>query len=362
MRGIHQFSAGFARGDAISNEALTLRGVFREWGYASEIFSEARRILPELRQECRDAAQAAAVVKPDDMALLHLSIGSPVNLVFRDLPCRKAILYHNVTPPGFLARWQPSTAWALQRGLEEVRALAGVAEVNLADSRFNAAELESFGYRDVRVFPLVFDPARLAEPPDRRELKAWRDGRVNILFVGRCAPNKKFEDLLTAFAFFQRTVEPESRLILAGSWAGNERYKQALAAQIRRLGLRRVECPGAVPQAALHAAYAAADLFLCLSEHEGFCIPLLEAMAHDVPVLAYAAAAVPETLDGAGVLLGEKNYPVIAEWMGRLTRDHALRRAVLAGQRARVNRYFSRDLRGELRGLLAPVLAERGGA
>ncbi len=357
MKALHQFTAGFAKGDAISNEALALRDVFRSWGCASDIFSETRRILPELRREILDVATCA--VQPGDAVLLHLSIGSPVNSFFRALPCRKAILYHNVTPPRYFERLQPATTWALEQGLEQVRALAGAAEVNLAVSRFNAEELAGYGYEDVRVLPLVFDPARLKAKPDRRVLRELRDGRTNVLFVGRCVPNKKFEDLLLAFAHFQKAVDPESRLILAGSWAGCERYHQLLVSQVRQLALRRVEFLGSVPQGTLQAAYGAADLFLCLSEHEGFCVPLMEAMAHDVPVLAYAAGAVPETLDGAGVLVARKDYPELAELMGRLCRDRPLREAVVTGQRERVARYFARDLAGELRGLLAPLLAER---
>jgi glycosyltransferase involved in cell wall biosynthesis len=359
VKALHQFTAGFAKGDAISNEALALRGVFRSWGLASDIYSETKRILPELRRDVRDVSVCAAAIRPDDLVLLHLSIGSPVNLAFRDLPCRKAILYHNVTPPAFYERLNPATAWSLEQGLAQVRALAGVAGLNLAVSRFNAGELEAMGYRDVRVFPLVFDPARLRESPDRRVLRELKDGRTTILFVGRVVPNKRIEDVLLAYAHFLKAVDPEARLVLVGSWSGCERYRQVLASQVRRLGLKRVLFMGSVPQAALHAAYAAADLFLCLSEHEGFCIPLLEAMAHGVPVLAYAAAAVPETMDGAGVLVARKDYPELAELMGRLCRDKALREAVKAGQEARVGRYFGRDLAGELAGLLAPWLGER---
>jgi L-malate glycosyltransferase len=358
---VHQVCAGFSRGDAISHEALALREVFRSWGCGSEIFSEPRWILPALRHEARDAALLPAACRPDDVALLHLSIGSPVNAVFRELSCRKAILYHNVTPPGYFSWVNPGTARQLGLGREQMCALAGAAEVNLADSRFNAREMEAAGYRDVRVFPLLLDAARLTEPADPDMVRTFRDGKTNVLFVGRCAPNKKYEDVLAAFAHFQRVEEPESRLILVGSWAGTERYYRLLQPMVRNWGLHDVVFLGTVPQGTLHAAYAVADLFLCLSDHEGFCIPLLEAMAHDVPVLAYAAAAVPETMDGAGVLVARKAYPEIAAWMGRLCRDRALRGAVLAGQRARVSRYFARDLAGDLRREMAPLLAGGGG-
>ncbi len=362
MSAIHQLCAGFSKGDAISHEALTLRGVFRSWGFGADIFSEPRWIFPALRHEARDVALLNEACRPDDVALLHLSIGSPVNLVFRDLACRKVILYHNVTPPESFAWVQPGTARQLSLGREQMRALAGSAELNLADSRFNAVELEAAGYRDVRVFPLLLDAARLAEPADPEVVRQFRDGKTNVLFVGRCAPNKKYEDLLAAFAHFQKFEVPDSRLILVGSWAGTERYYRLLQPVVRNLGLRDVVFLGTVPQGTLQASYAAADLFLCLSEHEGFCIPLLEAMAHDVPVLAYAAAAVPETMEDAGVLVTRKDYPELAGLMKRLCQDRALRGAVRAGQRERVRRYLARDLAGDLRRAMAPLLAGKGSA
>ena len=361
MTAVHQLCAGYSKGDAISHEALALRELFRSWGCESEIYSEPRWILPALKHEARDAARLSASCQPGDAVLLHLSIGSPVNRIFRDLSCRKAVLYHNVTPPGYFSWVRPETAAQLREGREQMRELAGAAEVNLADSRFNAAELEEAGYRDVKVFPLLLDPARLAEPADPETVRALRDGKTNVLFVGRCAPNKRLEDVMAAFAHFQQFEEPDSRLVFVGSWAGTEKYYRLLQPWIRNLGLRDVVFRGTVPQAVLHGAYEAADLFVCMSEHEGFCIPLLEAMAHGIPVLARAAGAVPETMDGAGVLVAGRNYPEIARLMGRLCRDRGLREAVVAGQRERVSRYFARDLAGELRGHLAPLL-ENGGA
>lgn len=355
-RAIHQFVAGFHRGDAISNEAVVLRRLFRAWGCASEIYCETRRVMAELRGEVRDVLTAPGACRPEDVVLLHLSTGSAVNDVFRSLACRRVLLYHNISPPGFFRFFQPATALLLTRGLEQVGALAGAAQVNLADSRFNAAELEAQDYPAVKVLPLLLDFEALGAPPDGAMLRRFRDGLKNVLFVGRCAPNKKIEDILTAFAFFQRTVEPASRLILAGSHGGMERYHAYLKTRVGKLELRNVVFTGSVPQAQINACYRAADLFLCLSEHEGFGIPLMESMFFDVPVLAYAAAAVPETLGGAGVLAGAKEYPVIAETMGELIRNTSLRAAVLARQRRRLAEFRARDLDAELRGHLAPLL------
>ncbi|MBU1693713.1 MAG: glycosyltransferase family 4 protein [Verrucomicrobia bacterium] len=356
-RAIHQLVAGFSHGDAISNEALVLRGLFRSWGCESDIFCEARRILPELRSEARDLAQSRGAFKPDDIVLLHLSIGSQVNDIFAELPCRKAVLYHNIPPPEYFRGIQEQIGHNLAKGREQAKRLAGKAQVVLADSRFNADELESWGYREAHVLPLVLDLARLRGAADRAVLKKYDDGLINILFVGRCVPNKRLEDALSAFHYFQRYVEPASRFIHAGSFSGVEHYHALLLTMMRDLQLQNVELIGSVRQDELNACYKSADLFLCMSEHEGFCIPLIESLVHDVPVLAYAAAAVPDTLDGAGVLFREKRHDLVAEMMGRLVRDAALRDAVLRGQRERLARYEHRDLSAELRTHLAPLLA-----
>lgn len=356
MSAIHQFVAGFAKGDAISNEALALRDILRSWGMESEIFCEARRILPELRKTARDVSEYPATANNRDVALLHLSIGSPVNDLFRSLPCRKAILYHNVTPPHYFDLINPTTAQHLRQGLEQVRQLAGVAQVNMAVSRFNATELEHVGYRDVQVLPLILDFDQIKCSPDKGLLRRFGDGKVNILFVGRCAPNKKLEDALKTFFYFQKYVEPNSRFIHVGSFAGAERYYYLLLSQMREMGMSNVVFCGSIPQPQLSACYQSAQVFLCMSEHEGFCIPLIESMEYGVPVLAYAAAAVPETLDGSGVLFHEKDPALLAEMMGEIVRNSPLHDAIVKGQTARVARYRARNLSEELRRHLEPLL------
>jgi len=355
MPALHQFLAGYSKGDAISNESVVLRHIFRSWGYESEIFCEQKRILPEFRRDAHDISRYAAAARPDDVALLHLSIGSPSNDVFASLKCGKVILYHNVTPARYFRLANTRTAQLLELGRRQMKRLAGTAQVNLADSQFNADELREAGYADVNVFPLALDPDLLHGPPDRHLVRRLNDGRVNILFVGRCAPNKAIESLLVLFHHFQTSVEKASRLIHVGSFAGTERYYYLIRSLARDLGVN-VSFPGSVPQRELAAYYQTASLFVCMSEHEGFCIPLLEAMAHDVPVIAYAAGAVPETLDGAGVLVHRKDPAMVAELMGMMLRDQPLRQAVIARQRERLARFSTRDVAGELRGLLAPLL------
>ena len=356
MAAIHQLVAGFSRGDAISNEARVMRRLFQTWGFDSRIFCERRRILPELRGEAQDLADLKGQCHTEDTVLLHLSIGSAANELFPVLPGHKALLYHNITPPEYFRLVQPATAQALARGREQAASLATVASVNLADSAYNAEELARWGYANPKVLPLMLDFASLGGTPDRAVTRRFSDGKTNVLFVGRCAPNKRLDDVILAFAHFQKAVEPDSRLILAGSFAGTERYHRLLVSMARDLKLDEVVFTGAIPQAELNACYRCAQVFLCMSEHEGFCIPLMEALVYRVPVLAYAQAAVPETLGGAGVLFHEKRFADVAEMMAHLVRGGSLRRGVLARQDERLRSFKARRLDEELRALLLPVV------
>ncbi len=354
MPTVHQLLAGFRRGDAISDEAQRIAALCAAHGVESRLWCPLPAVDPSDRRRVRDLEALPAAVGPDDVALLHLSIGSRANEIFPALPCRRVVLYHNVTPPRFYERLDPATALVLQRGLESVRALAGCGADAWADSAFNAAELRAMGWRDPKVFPLLVDDRFGEGTPDPAMLaRLSSPRRTNLLFVGRLAPNKRHDRLLKVFRAFQRTVEPESRLVVAGGEDGRALYRTLLLGTANTLMLRDAFFTGFVAPAELAACYASASAFVCMSDHEGFCAPLLEAMAWRVPVFAVAAGAVPETLDGAGVLFDPAaDEPTVAEAIGRVLRDPALREAVLAGQDARLARFRARDAWAELRTML----------
>ncbi len=354
---IHQIVAGYQRGDAISNNATLLRSILRGWGHASEIFCERSRTSPEQRHHARDLDMLVSSCRPEDVAILHLSIGCRANRLFPSLPCRKVILYHNITPSEYFTKLNPGIAAALAEGRCQSAELAGAAELNLADSAFNAGELETMGYRSIRVLPLMVDLRTAHQQVSETCLERFADDVVNVLFVGRVVPNKRHDELLRVFHAFQHTVEPRSRLLIVGSYHGTEVYHTLLLGAANTLELQRVVFTGTVSQAELNACYRAASVFLCMSEHEGFCAPLLEAMHHEIPVLAMAAAAVPETMGGAGILFRQRDPALIAETLGRVVRDATFREAVLKRQRQRLQAYISRDLEAELKAALAPVLS-----
>ena len=357
-RAIHQIVAGFVEGDAISNHALALQKIFRAWGHGSEIFCPLRHISPRMRGRARDLAAHRAEARPGDLTLFHFSIGSETVDYFRALPAPRVLVYHNITPGRWFHALYDERERILDRGRGELAGLAALPDLCLADSAFNAEELVAAGFRHVEVMPIIVGDPLARERPDEKFLRRWRDGLKNILFVGRVVPNKRFEDLLKAFAAYRRFVGRDARLLLVGSYMGLERYLALLKNLARELGLDNVLFTNHVRADQLAGFYRVADLFLCASEHEGFCIPLLEAMAADVPVLAYAAGAVPETLGGSGVLYREKDYPRIAEMMALLLADGPLRRGVVARQRARLAAFdpglLERRLKGHLARWLAP--------
>ena len=352
---VHQLVAGFRRGDAISDEAERIAALCAGHGVESRIWCPRHAVARSDRGRTRDVEDLPAAARPGDVALLHLSIGSRSNEIFAALPCRRAVLYHNVTPPRFYERLDPATAGVLQRGLDAVRRLAGCGADAWADSAFNASELRAMGWRDPKVFPLLVDDrfgegavdpamrAKLSDPP-----------RTNLLFVGRLAPNKRHDRLLKVVRAYRRSVDPGARLVVAGGDDGRAVYRTLLRGTASTLMLGDgVLFAGFLEPAELAACYATASAFVCLSDHEGFCAPLLEAMAWRVPVFAAAAGAVPETLDGAGVLFDPgADEATIAETIGRVLRDPALLGAVLKKQDARLARFRARDPWAELRTML----------
>lgn len=356
MKTIHQLLAGFSRRDAISNEARLLRELFQRWGYDSDIYCESACTAPELQPETRNPAELLSRCRPDDVALLHLSIGSDINDLFPRLRCRKVILYHNITPAEFMQAINPRIAERLRRGREQLKSLAGTADLILADSRYNAAELEAAGYGHVDVLPILMKLNYL-DPSDPSFQRAYDDGVTNLVFVGRCAPNKRLDHLIILLYYYRSFCDPAARLLLAGSYAGTEKYHALLLALTRRLGLDdAVRFLGSIPQRQLNSLYRVAHVFISMSEHEGFCVPILEAMYHSVPVMAYAAGAVPETMGGAGVIFMKKDYPFLAETAYRLLHDKALHSAVIQQQRQRMAAYDPEKEALRLKDLLQPVL------
>ncbi len=348
---IHQFHPTVSYGDAISNQIISLRRLLRHMGYRSELFCEQLPIHFEGR--VRQITQYGRHSSSRNILLLHFSLGYSPDVVawLERIPDRKVIVYHNITPHTYFAGINDVYLEAAQAGREQLKHLTALAEAGWGDSAFNCQELAEYGWTRVGVLPIVFEPKRYAIRPSRKLLRRWRDG-LNVLFVGRVSPNKKLEDLILTFYYLKRFVRPDARLILVGSAHGMESYLEFLQALVSKLGLSDVVFAGHVSNSELMACYRCASVYLSMSEHEGFGVPLLESMHFGVPIVAYEAAAVPETLGGSGVLVRTKDCAAVAEVIGLLAEDEHFRARIIARQRERL-RDFSPDRVGkQLQGLL----------
>jgi glycosyltransferase involved in cell wall biosynthesis len=335
---VNQWVPAAHLGDAVGDHARTLRGLLRAWGHEAEIY--AIDIDDRLAGDVRHWSDPWS--RAGDATILHFATASPMTEAFAGLPGTRVVHYHNVTPAHFFATFDPTLCHVTRQARVELATLASRTDVAYGASRFSCEELKGLGFPNPSVLPLALDLDRLRLAPPVPALdRVLDDGLANVLFVGRLAPNKKIEDHLRLAEQYRRYIDLDGRFIFAGRSDAVPAYFTALRALVLSHGLPpdRVWFTGPVPPAELAAYYRHADAYVSLSEHEGFGAPLVEAMAMDVPVLAYAATAVPETLDGAGLAFAPKDLEYAAELLGAVVHDEPLRESVLAGQRARVRAF-----------------------
>jgi L-malate glycosyltransferase len=348
---VNQWVPAAHKGDAIGDSARRVRDLLRGMGHDADLY--ALTIDDDLRHDVRAFDHPAA--GGGDLTIFHYALPSPMTEAFAALPSGRVLQYHNVTPASYFAPYDPALFRLATLGREELRTLAGRVDLALGDSEYNRRELAGLGFERSGVFPIAVDTARITQPAARPALEQiLDDGLVNFLFVGRIAPNKKIEDIIRLAEVYKRYVDAYYRFIFVGRFDVVPRYYsmiRALMAEYRFLNDRFI-FTGPVPDEELAVYYRHAAVYISMSEHEGFCVPLVEAMAADVPVLAYAAAAVPDTLGGAGVQFAPKDLEQAAELLGALAFDDTLRRAVIAGQRRRLADFGDARIVGELTALL----------
>jgi glycosyltransferase involved in cell wall biosynthesis len=351
---VNQWLPAAHRGDAVGDNARVLRDMFRSWGHDSEIF--ALTIDEGLEHEILRWGDPSS--RQGDVTILHFAVPSPMSAALGTLPGARVLHYHNVTPAYFFAPYDPGICRMAAMGRRELATLSDRVDLALGVSQYNREELDGLGFRNTGVLPIVVDTTRLTNARRVPSLETTlQDGLVNILFVGRIAPNKKIEDHIKMAEHFKRYVDVYYRFIFVGRYDAVPRYYATVRALIAEYQMLpdRFWFTGPVPEEELAAYYRNAHAYVSLSEHEGFCVPLVEAMAMEVPVLAYAAAAVPETLGGAGVAFAPKDLEQASELLGALIYDDPFRQQVLTGQRRRLAD-FSRDrLEPQVRTLLESV-------
>lgn len=341
---IHQFLPTFEPG-AIGNHAVGLQRALRSAGFASEIFAEfLHGPFAEPGRGHRHVEYGRTVPSGDnDLLVYHMALGSNVADWLLDRTESVALVHHNITPVEYYEPWDPTVTYGMAWGRDQLRRLAPRATLGIAVSQYNQRELEALHFRRTAEAPILLDleAGQVIDDAafDSLSSRKHAEGGHDWLFVGWVAPHKCQHDLIRAFASYRHLYDPKARLHLVGR-TGLESYRLACVGLIEALGLESaVRLHGPVSDGELGAHYRNADVLVCLSEHEGVGLPLLEAMAHGVPVVAYGAAAVPETVAGAGLVLPAKRPATVAAAVHRVITDVSLRSFFVARGRRRVAAY-----------------------
>lgn len=339
-RAIHQLVHTLSYGDAISTEVLALQRTLRSLGYESEIFA----IGEHVRLKGRSRPFREVLQCPAADVILHYSLGSPLNELYASwTKGKRTLVYHNITPAKWFEGVNVRVARDIEGGLADLPGLCAISDSIWADSRFNAEELLALGFR-AEVLELLVDPERWGLARNEPVYQTVRKvARMNILHVGRLAPNKRIEDILKAFRFLHVGLEQDSKLWLVGIDTDTELYSFSLREMAARLGIgSAIEFTGCLSDEGVRAMYEACDAYICMSEHEGFCLPIIEAMHFGLPVVAFGAGAVPDTVGDGGILVREKRHAEMGQLLYDISLPGELREAVVANGRRRVH-HFSQE-------------------
>ncbi len=351
---INQWVPAAHRGDAIGDSARRVRDMLRRAGHVSDLY--ALTIDDDLRDDVKPFGDPGA--RQGDVTIFHFALPSPMTSAFAALRRGRVLQYHNITPARFFAPYDPILFRLAALGRRELATLVGRTDLALGDSDYNRRELDELGFGSTGVMPIAVNTERITGAGPLPVLDAiLDDGLVNILFVGRIVPNKRIDDHIRLAEHYKRYIDTEYRFIFVGRFDGVPRYYATVRALIAqyRMPADRFLFTGAVPDVELAAYYRAASVYLSLSDHEGFCVPLVEAMAAGVPVLAYGTSAVPDTLGGAGVQFRPKDLEYAAELLGTLAYDEETRAAVVAGQRRRLQDFSDIVIERHLQAALEQV-------
>jgi glycosyltransferase involved in cell wall biosynthesis len=334
---VEQFLPAFHFGDAVGNSALALHKYFLSCGVES-------RLVAMTCDEClKDQAVLFGDYKldPGSLKILHFAVPSSLTDYFLELKGKKVLIYHNITPARFFFDFSEFLTRFTSAGREHLQRLHDCFDLSLGDSTYNANELRDLGFANVQVFPLLVNLNDYGGEYSHSYLELLKNERKNILFTGRIMPNKKIEDLIKVVFFYKKYISPAVRLIVVGNTNTLPKYYLAVQDLAARFYLTAEDVffTGHLPMDEFLAVYRAADVFLSMSEHEGFCLPLLESCCFRLPVVAFDAGAIAETLDGAGILFSDKNSALVAGLVDQALENESLRRQLQSRADTRIESY-----------------------
>lgn len=335
---IFQVLVTLSYGDGVGNDTLAIDKILKEEGYETLIYAE--NIDNRISKALVGHISTLPKLSKQDVIIYHLSTGCNLNLEIMNWDCNIIFRYHNVTPPEFFAEYNEVAYNLCSVGVEQVKLLKKKAKYVLADSEFNKQDLMDYGYDcTMDVLPILIPFEDYETTPSKKVIEKYKDSWTNIVFVGRVAPNKKHEDIIKVFDYYKKYINPTSRLILVGSYDKRDKYYRKLAEYVEQLGTQDVIFTGHTKFDEILGYYKSADIFLCMSEHEGFCIPVVEAMHFQVPVVAYASTAVPYTMQNQGAIIDDKNPAYVARVIDKIVKIKKLQNRIIETQNEGLKQY-----------------------
>jgi glycosyltransferase involved in cell wall biosynthesis len=338
INAVHQFAPTLLRRDAVGETILGMQKLLVDAGYESKIFVEGHT------NETSKLVSNFTEYKPNekDVIIYHHAIGSNVCDFVCGLKNKKILCYHNITPSHFFEKYDKQTVSLCERGILQVEKMANYFEYVMVPSSYSKNQLKQLGFKKILQFQYFMNLERFDQIKHDKQILNNFEDKKNIIFVGRKAPNKKIDDILKIFAYY-KIINQKSRLfLLGGSWT-TESYQKKLDNLITKLKLEDVIFQSSLSDKELASYYKIADAFLCMSEHEGFCIPIAEAMFFGVPVIAFNSTAVPETLGGSSVIVNHKNYPEIAEILDLIISDENLTKFISEKEKIFCQKYSNEN-------------------
>ncbi|WP_424357763.1 glycosyltransferase [Methanocella sp. MCL-LM] len=323
--------------DAVSNDVLQIDRFLRQSGFSTKIFTIYHSA--ELAGFRLPADTIGKYATDDTVIFYHYPLHSNISEILKKVPGKKILIYHNVTPAKFFEGLDQGLFQVCKDGVDKLSLLKDDYVLGLGDSEFNRIDLLNAGFKNTGTLPILLDVSRFRQSNEQLIAKLTEGGTVNLLYVGRISPNKKQEDAIKIFYYYHNYINSNCQLYLVGKEQVPV-YVNFLKLLIARLGLTdKVHFTGSVSNEDMTAYYRSASIFLCMSEHEGFCVPLLEAMYFNVPILAYNSSGVPFTLGGSGILVNRKDHAAIAEMVDQIISDDQLRRMIIERQTDRLGNF-----------------------
>jgi len=358
---IDQIIPSIVRYDAVSNHTFAIQKILQEMGFLSEIYVDI--IGPGCENRVRELSELEQYNTNDRILIYQYSIGSRAANYFMAAKGQKIVDYHNIAPAHFFTKWLPPLAAESILGRSQMAPLSKISTFAFADSQYNADELIDAGFNKVEVLPVLIDINNLKEEPDKNLLSSLKSSSkskgAKWLFVGQIAPHKAQHNLIKSFYCYLKAYDTEAHLYIVGKEMGNL-YRDAVMNFVDEIGIAEsVTFTGSVTSSELISYYKGCDVFVSLSEHEGFCVPIIEAMNQEIPVVAYGQAAVPETLGDAGIILNNNDPYEIAAAVNLVLNDPLLREDLIARGKGNAERYSLHDTEEKFRSIIRNIVTKQ---